>query len=71
MTTDKAFHSLRAEVERDGINFSRRTGRVSFLAIPSWLKQATFVRASLSPKQARALAVDLLIAAAKAEEGSL
>lgn len=71
MSEPKQLHSVHADIERDSAGQSARTGRVALRALPSWLKQQTFISAPLTPKQARRLAMDLLVAAEKAEEGSL
>jgi len=67
MSEPKTLRNVRADVERTGLNQSIRTGRVAVRAVPGWLKTETYAEASLSPKQARRLAVDLLLAADKAE----
>lgn len=69
MTEPKRLHSVRADCQYD--ERMNRTGRVEVRAIPSWLKQQVFIPASLTPKQARTLAIDLLIAADRAEEKAL
>lgn len=71
MSAPKTFSSVRADAETSAADGNRRTGRVEMRALPDWLKTDRLVTASLSPKRARQLAIELLTAAEKAEAGSM
>lgn len=65
--TEKTLHSVQAGAERGGTHGDRRTGRVTVMAIPAWLKDGKFVAESITPARARRLAIELLTAAEDAE----
>jgi hypothetical protein len=67
--TTRTLSGLSADVDRnDRTGAKAATGLVKLYAVPQWLKSAQLATASLTPKQARRLAVELLQAADRAEE---
>lgn len=67
MAQPRTLSHLSATAERGGTHGDTRTGRVAVHAMPDWLKDDRCVTASLSPAEARQLALGLLAAAERAE----
>lgn len=67
MATARVLTNISAAAERGGSNGDRLTGQVAVHALPAWLKGDQFATGSISPADARRLALQLLAAAERAE----
>jgi hypothetical protein len=52
----------------NALNPGRPTGKVALGVLPGWLKTKKYVFGSLNPTQARRLAIELLMAAERADQ---